>query len=330
MTEIFSRTRRSLLCGGAGILGGMSLVGCSGESKPSATALAELSLQLPWVNDAEFIGYFIAMEEGLYKSAGLNFNYLRGGPDKIADEILFAKKSDIALTNPETTFNLISKRGAPFKVIGTQYHKSPLGIVSLAKSNINEPKDLIGKRLAVPDANKITAEQFLLVNDIDPKAVKIVPYTYDPRPLVQGAYEASIDFVTNVPYTIRLLGEEPADFLLYDHKFRVFMDTVVVTEETLKNKRSQLVSFLKASRKGWETNFGNIDRYPKKFMSSYFKGTGRTEDNEVYFNKRQRPYIEQPDGIFAMTESGIADTIASLKAIGITAARDSFVTDLLK
>ena len=77
----------------------------------------------------------------------------------------------------------------------------------------------------------------LKINGIDKSQVNIVPYAYDPTPLVKGEIDASLDFTTNVPYTIKQAGPEATSFLLYDFGFTIFNDTVVVTEETLKAKR---------------------------------------------------------------------------------------------
>jgi hypothetical protein len=110
------------------------------------------------------------------------------------------------------------------------------------------------------------------------------------------------------------------------NSYKVYNDTVVVTEETLANKRAELVAWLRASRLGWERNFVDTSVYPPKFAGSWFKGTGRTIDNEIFFNAAQKPLIEHPKGIFAMDEAGIEANIETLKRIGINATRDIFDT----
>ena len=203
-----------------------------------------------------------------------------------------AGKADLALTTPDTTIKAIVEQGAPFKIIGAQYQKNPIGIVSLAKNPIKTPQDLVGKTLAVPPVNVISVEAMLKINDIDKAQVNIVPYAYDPTPLIKGEIDASLDFTTNVPFTIKQAGEEATSFLLYDFGFTIFNDTVVVTEETLKAKRKELVAWLRASRKGWDENFNDPAAYPPKFAETWFKGTGRTIENEIFFNTAQKPLIE--------------------------------------
>src|SRR4051812_45376958 len=114
-----------------------------------AMAADALNFQASWINDAEFTGYFAAIDNGYYKDEGLEMNYASGGPDVIPESTLIAGKADLTLTTPDTTIQAIATQGAPFKIIGAQYQKNPLGVVSLAKNPIKSPMDLVGKVLAV-------------------------------------------------------------------------------------------------------------------------------------------------------------------------------------
>ncbi|POF34146.1 ABC transporter substrate-binding protein [Roseibium marinum] len=295
-----------------------------------ALAATPLTMQAAWINDAEFAGYFAAIDDGFYKNEGLDLTYLSGGPDVIPESSIIAGKADLALTTPDTTIKTIVDQGAPFKIIGAQYQKNPIGIVSLAKTPINSPEELKGKTLAVPPVNVISVEALLAINGIDRSEVNIVPYAYDPTPLIKGEIDASLDFTTNVPFTIEQSGEKAVSFLLYDFGYKTYNDTVVVTEEVLKTKRAELVAWLKASRAGWNANFADTASYPPKFASTWFAGTGRTIENEVFFNGAQKPLMEHSGGIFTMDAEGIAANIETLGRIGIKATPDMFDTSLLE
>lgn len=294
-----------------------------------AAAATPFNFQSSWANDAEFIGYFVALDKGYYAAEGLDLTYLPGGPDVIPESTLIGGKADLTLTTPETTVTAIVDQGAKFKIIGTQYQKNPIGIVSLAKTPVRTPKDMIGKKIAVPPVNVISVEAVLKLNGIDPKEVNFVPYAYDPMPIVKGEVDGASNFVTNVPYSIKQAGEEAVSFLLYDYGFTVYNDTVVVTEDTLKNRRKDLVAWLRASRKGWTDNFVDPAAWPPKFADTWYKGTGRTIDNEIYFNTAQKPLMEHANGIFAMDDEGIQKNIDALGRIGIKATKDMFDTSLL-
>jgi len=295
-----------------------------------ASAATPFTMQAAWINDAEFAGYFLAMDKGYYADENLDLTYLSGGPDVIPESTIIAGRADLALTLPDTTIRAISEQGAKFKIIGTQYQKNPLGIVSLKSSGINSPADLVGKTVAVPPVNTVTIEALLKLNGINLNDVNIVPYAYDPTPLVRGEIDASLDFTTNVPYTIGTLGEEANSFLIYDFGVTTFNDTIVVTEETIANKRAELVAWLRASRKGWDENNVDPTVYPPQWADTWFKGTGRSIENELFFNAAQKDLITADAGVFSMSEEAIEKNIEALSAVGITGTRDMFDTTLLE
>ncbi|NOX23412.1 MAG: ABC transporter substrate-binding protein [Actinobacteria bacterium] len=331
--------RRQFLRGtaaGAVLLGGSTiLAACGGKESEVSTApgspkLTPLPFQASWVNDAEFAGYFVAIDNGYYTSEGIDLAYASGGPDVIPESTLLSGTALVTLTTPETTVKAITEQGAKFKIIGAQFQKNPIGVVSLAASGINSPADLVGKTLAVPPVNTLAVRAMFRLSDIDINDINIVPYQYDPTPLIAGEVDATIDFVVNVPYTIRELGAQASSFLLYDFGFTVFNDTIVVTEETLNNQRDMLVGWLRASRKGWDENFKDVTKYPTLFEETWFAGTGRSIENELFFNDAQQSLIEHPDGIFAMSEDAIAANISALAEVGVMADRSMFDTTLLE
>lgn len=314
--------RRHFLHAAAGIGLSVPLLG-------RAQALRPFTLQAAWINDAEFMGYFVGMDKGFYKAEGLDLKYLPGGPDVIPEGSVLSGKADVALSTVETVVSAITKQKAPLVIIGAQYQKNPVGIVSLASKPIKTPADLVGKTVAVPPVNRLTVEAMLKLNGIDKSQVRIVPYAYDPTPLLKGEIDASLDFTTNVPYTIKTKGQEATSFLLADFKLPLFNDVLVVTRDTLAKRRKDLVAFMRASRKGWDENFKDTAAYPPRFKDSWFKGTGRTIDNEVFFNGAQKPLIAHPQGVFSLTDDAIKACIEALNAVNVKAERSHFDTSLL-
>ena len=141
-----------------------------------------------------------------------------------------------------------------------------------------------------------------------------MPYAYDPTPLIKGEIDASLDFTTNVPFTIKHAGRGgdlvPALRLRLHHLQRHGRGHRGDAEDQAQGA-GRLAA---ASRKGWEENLNDPAAYPPKFADTWFKGTGRSIENEIYFNTAQKPLIESPDGIFSMTEESIAANIEALSA----------------
>lgn len=305
----------------------LALSACStsdSDNSESSDDLTEFSFQASWVNDAEFMGYMLAIDEGFYTDGGLDIEYLSGGPSVIPESSLLSGAADIALTSPDTTITAITEQDADFIIIGAQYQENPLGIVSLVESDITEPADLVGKTVAVPDVNRLAFAAMLEINDIPESEVTVVPYAYDPTPLIEGEVDATLDFVTNVPFTIGEQGLETNSFTLYEAGYLIPNNTVVVSTKTLENYEDELRAFLEASIQGWELNFEDPDAFPPTFADTWFEGTGRTIENEIFFNNAQQPLIESASGMFYMSEESIQDTIDTLALIGIEATPDMF------
>jgi ABC-type nitrate/sulfonate/bicarbonate transport system substrate-binding protein len=146
----------------AGSLSTLAMARNSRAAVPTNT----VSMQGAWVNDAEFIGYFVGLQNGYYQAQGLDMRYLSGGPDVIPESALLAGKAPIALTTPDTTIKAISTQGAKFKIIGAQFQKTPIGVVSLQSHPIPNVKALEGKILAVPPVNMAQVAGMLRLNGI--------------------------------------------------------------------------------------------------------------------------------------------------------------------
>jgi ABC-type nitrate/sulfonate/bicarbonate transport system substrate-binding protein len=323
-----------VLAGGPlGLLAGCGTGSSDAASSSPATsggpARTTLRMQSAWVSDAEFMGYYIALDKGYYTAENIDYTYIPGGPDVIPETTLLAGQAELALTTVEGVAKLVADEGAKLKIIGAQYQKNPSGVVSLEANGITEPKDLIGRTLAIAPVGQITFEALFAANNLDIKDVTIVPYAYDPTPLLQGEIDASGDFVTNVPFTITEKGGKPTSFLLYDYGLVLYNDVVVVQEDFLEENRAALVSFLRASRKGWDENFKDTKAYVPLLKEGFGKDTGRSAANEEFFNDAQMPLIQHTGGVFTMTDEDIASNLETLQRFGIDVDESLFDTSLL-
>lgn len=316
-------TRRQFNRGALGTLAAASLL------PRRARAADPLIFQANWLNDPEFIGYMLAIDKGYYGAEGLDVTYIPGGPSVVPEGSLISGKSDVALTTLITTAKVIVERNAPLKIIGTQYQKTPIGVISLASAGIKTPKDLAGKTIAVPTVGEVEFKALLKLHNVAADSVRVVPYTFNPAPLINGSVDGAWDFVTQLPYMVEQAGKKVNSFLIYENGLPFFMDLIVVRDETLKAKRAQLVKFLRASRKGWAENFADPKKYPEQFHETWFKGNGSSLGAEIYFNTIQQPLIEHPKGLYTMTEEDITRNLQALENVGIKAPRSMFDTTVV-
>jgi ABC-type nitrate/sulfonate/bicarbonate transport system substrate-binding protein len=307
-----------------------------------ANQAAALRFQASWIDDSEFLGYFAALDAdeggfGFYKKAGLRVEHISGGPEVIPETSLVSGRADVAATTPETTAKYIVRDRIEFKIIGAQYQRNPIGVISLAEKPIRSMNEVRGKRLAVAAVNRLTIEAVLKLNSIPLSAVKLVPYAFDADILINGGADATVDFVTNLPYVIESKGGRAHSFLLFDARFKVFNDTIVVLDETIRRRRQDLVRWMAATIQGWEENYrkaadGSIDykRLPTHFYERRFKKTGRALANEIEFNRRQLPLMQHPDGFFSMSPRAIQENLESLRALNLDLKPDVFDTSIVE
>jgi ABC-type nitrate/sulfonate/bicarbonate transport system substrate-binding protein len=312
-----------------GVAGLGTAMGLLGTGPRPARAADGLTFQANWLNNPSFAGYMIAIDKGYYSDVGLSVSYLSGGPNVIPEGSLITGKSDIALTAMASTAKAIVERGASLKIIGAQYQKSPLGVVSLEATGIKGPKDLVGKKIAVPTIDEIEFKVLVKLYDIPAESVRVVPYAFSPAPLIDGSIDASMDFVTQLPYLLEHAGKKPAFFLVYDYGLPFYADLLVVTTDTLATKRAQLVKFLSASRKGWHENYVDPEKYPPLYHETWFKGAGSTIGAETYYNTMQKALMDHPNGFFALSADAIDRNIEALGRLGVNARRDMFDSSVL-
>jgi ABC-type nitrate/sulfonate/bicarbonate transport system substrate-binding protein len=333
MTHPLSRrefSKSALAAVGASALASSYVSDLAAFAAPSPAPAANFNFQSIWINDPEFIGYMIAIDNGYYAAEGLTINYMPGGPDVIPEAALISGKADISLTNLTATVRAVSTKGAPLKIIGAQYQKSPIGLISLAQENIKGPADLVGKRVACPPLSISIFEAILKLHGVPKEKVRMVPFTFDPAPLIRGDVDGMVDFTNEIPFLVeQRSGKKTSYFLFWDVGLPLFIDLVTVTSDTLKSRRPQLVKFLRASRKGWNENNADPAKYPAKFASTWFKGNGSTPAAELSHNKEQIPLMTNPKGLFAIDDAAIDANLAALSRIGLKGSRDMFDTSLL-
>ena len=80
--------------------------------------------------------------------------------------------------------------------------------MSLTKSPIKTPQDMIGKKIGVQATNEPVWNAFLKANNIDPSKIDKVPVQFDPQPLAKGEVDGWFSFFTNEPNTLKLAGRD--------------------------------------------------------------------------------------------------------------------------
>jgi ABC-type nitrate/sulfonate/bicarbonate transport system substrate-binding protein len=328
----FVRRSAAAAAGAALWTAAANVVGWRGaEAAPAVKA----ALQFGWVKTVEFAGSFIADDKGYYKAEGLDIEMLSGGP---GIDVVTAVVSGKALFGCGTGSQILAKareRGAPIKIVGVLYQKSPLAILSLKKKPIRSPQDLLGKRVGVAAADSIPWETWLALNHLDASKITRVPVQFDPAPLVTGDVDAFLSFATEQPVELQVQGVPVEFFLLADYGYTSYSGAYYVLEDTLRNRRQDVVHFMRAEIRGWQDDVADPSFGSHLAVEKYGKSLGLTYlsqflGNKVTIEKLMQTPVTKQHGLLWMGDREIAANLELFRRTGINVGAELFTDDVLQ
>ncbi len=126
----------------AGLTSALALVAGMAQANDAVT------LQLKWVTQAQFGGYFAALENGFYEEEGLDVTIRPGGPDIAPVQVLMGGGADVMVDWLPSAL-AAREQGAPVVNIAQPYVRSGMMLTCLAESGITTPEDFRGRTLGV-------------------------------------------------------------------------------------------------------------------------------------------------------------------------------------
>ena len=108
----------------------------------------DVKLQLKWVTQAQFAGYYVAQAKGYYEEEGLNVTILPGGPDIAPTQVMAGGGADVMVDWMPSAL-AAREKGLPLVNIAQPFASSGMMLTCMADSGIKEPKDFADKTLGV-------------------------------------------------------------------------------------------------------------------------------------------------------------------------------------
>src|SRR5882757_7217747 len=119
-----------------------------GSSLATALAADTVTIQLKWVSQAQFAGYFVAKEKGFYKDAGLDVTIKPGGPDVAPPQVIAGGGADVVVDWMPSAL-ASREKGVPLVNISQTFKKSGLELTCRAETGIKKPADFKGKTIGI-------------------------------------------------------------------------------------------------------------------------------------------------------------------------------------
>ena len=245
--------------------------GCGGSSDSgggggtSAAGTTKVKLQLQWFTQAQFAGYFAAVDQGYFRDQGLDVQILEGGVDIVPQTVLAQGQADYAVAwVPKALAS--REQGAEITDVGQIFQRSGTLQVSFKSAGIAGPADLRGKKVGNWGfGNEFELFAGMTQAGLDPaKDVTLVQQQFDMQALLKRDIDAAQAMTYN-EYAQVLEAKNPATGKLYqptdftainwnDVGTAMLQDAVWASTERLQSDKSYqdtTVKFLTAAMKGW-------------------------------------------------------------------------------
>ncbi|MFD6291208.1 ABC transporter substrate-binding protein [Streptomyces sp. NPDC060205] len=325
-------SRRGLLGLGLSTTVGFALAGCgtstdTGSGTRAGGGLGQLDYAFSWLYDVTQAGPYIADTRGYYTKVGFpSVKFIPGGPSAVSVLTQLANGTAQFGVSSPTEIVAANQNGASFRVIGALYQKTPSCIVSLQSNPITTPAGLKGKTIAVSNADKPAVEAFLAVNGLKTSDMKIVPFQYDPAPLVAGQVDGIMDYSTNSPISLKQSGHDPAVMMFADFNYATITQTYVASTDQISKNRKMLKAALRADIMGWRANIADPEEGARLAVNKYGKSLKYSLENQLACNKAEIVLIRTADteknGVLTVTEALQKETVATLGLTGVDTTTD--------
>src|SRR5215467_12171744 len=308
------------------ILGAAALAGALVLAASGGQAADKLTLQLKWVTQAQFAGYFVAKDKGFYKEVGLDVTIKPGGPDINPSQVIAGGGADVVLDWMPSAL-ATREKGVPLVNIAQVFQTSGLMLTCRKDSGIKSPADFKDKTLGVwfggneyPFLNWMN--KLGLKTDGSAGGVKVLKQGFNVDPILQKQADCISTMTYNEYWQIIESGQLKADDLITfkyeDEGVATLEDGLYTLDSSLKDpaKVAKLAKFVKASMKGWEYAAANQDEAVKIVLDNDETGAQTEGHQKTMMQEIAKLIGNNPKGTGYLDEAAYDRTVKTLMSGG--------------
>ena len=229
----------------------------------------KVSLQLQWKHQFQFAGYYMAKEKGFYKDVDLEvdikeFDFGINPVDEVK-----TKRSTYGIGR--SSLMIDKSNGVDIRLLSAIFQSSPSVLLSLDKPNLKTINDFIGKKVMMTSD---VAQTVSLLAMGKQKGINIddmlqIKHSFNIDDLISGKTDLIASYISNEPYTLKKKGIKYTIFDPKEFGFDFYSDILFTSENEIRNHKQRADNFNKASIKGWEYAFNNIEETVALILEKY-------------------------------------------------------------
>ncbi|WP_241674550.1 ABC transporter substrate-binding protein [Candidatus Methylobacter oryzae] len=260
-----------------------------GASTAGADELDPVTLQLKWKHQFQFAGYYAAKEKGFYRDAGLDVNIVEAAPGVDPAQEVIAGRAQFGVGTSELILNRY--RGDPVVVLGVIFQHSPLSLIALSDSGIDNIHKLIGRKVMIePSSAELFA--YLLQEGFTSKAFDLQHHSLDLNDLLSGKIDAMSVYVTDELYMLKQQKRTYIQFSPRMSGIDFYGDNFFTLETELDQNPQRVKAFREASLRGWRYAMQNPDEIVQLIYDRYSQ---RHSIEHLQFEAKAMHDLMQPE-----------------------------------
>ena len=225
-----------------------------------AFAADSVTLQLKWVADAQFAGYYVAKDKGFYDDANLDVTIKPGGPDIAPEQVIASGGADVIVDWMAAAL-VAREKGVPLVNIAQPFVRGGLELTCRKDTGIEKPSDLKGKTLGVwyygNEYPFFAYMSKLGLNAQEGGDVTVLKQAFNVDPLLQKQADCISTMSYNEYWQLIEAGMKPEDLKVFkysDEGASMLEDGLYALQPKLDDPAfvDKMARFVKASMKGWQ------------------------------------------------------------------------------
>ncbi|WP_137700625.1 ABC transporter substrate-binding protein [Marimonas lutisalis] len=244
------------------------MAGAMAAAASLAQAADDVTLQLKWVTQAQFAGYYVALEKGFFEEEDLNVTIKPGGPDIAPTQVIAGGGADVTVEWMPAAL-AAREKGLPLVNIAQPFKSSGMMLTCRKDAGVESTDDFKGKTLGVwffgnefPFLSYMS--QLGLSTDGGDDGVTVLKQGFNVDPLLQGQAACVSTMTYNEYWQVIDAGLTPEDLTVFkyeDEGVATLEDGLYVLEDKLADPafKDKMVRFVRAAMKGWKYAEENPD-----------------------------------------------------------------------
>ena len=213
-------------------------------------ALEPVSLQLKWLHQFQFAGYYAAKIKGFYEQEGLDVTIKQR--ELFANNIDQVAQGESEYGVADSMMLLYISKGAPLSIVAPIFQHSPQVFITLRSSGIDSLYGLEGKNIAFynKDTDGFPLLAMMNHNGVSAKLERTL-IKVGPESLLTGRVQAYPAYLSNEPYFFKQKDIKINTIKPINYGVDLYGDLLFTNKNELKNHPDRVERFKRASIKGW-------------------------------------------------------------------------------